>query len=51
MTYDPAWRFEDQRRIEWLERLYRMDGRNHPDHSKAGTYTGLIERFGPIPWK
>ena len=27
MTYDPKWRREDERRLEWLDKLYRLDGR------------------------
>lgn len=51
MTYDPKWRIEDERRNEWLERCYQQDGRRDPKHSKHGTYTGLVDKWGHLPWK
>lgn len=51
MTYDPKWRIEDERRIEWLERCYQQSGRRNPSHPKHGTYTGLVDKYGPLPWK
>lgn len=51
MPYDPKWRIEDERRIEWLEKLYRLDGRHHSSHPMHCTYTGLVERYGRLPWE
>ena len=51
MPYDPKWRLEDERRNEWIEKLYRLDGRQHSVHPRNGVFTGLVQRFGPIPWK
>lgn len=51
MPYDPKWRIEDERRIEWLERCYQQSGRRNPSHPKHGTYTGLVAKYGPLPWK
>jgi len=50
MPYDPTWRIEDERRQEWLERCYQNDGRRNPDHPKHSLYTGLIEKWGKLPW-
>ena len=51
MPYDPTWRIEDERRIEWLDKLYGLDGRQHDCHPLHCTYTGLVEKYGPLPWK
>lgn len=50
MTYNPKWRKEDERRQEWLEKLYRQEGRHKKDHPKTGLYTGLAVRHGNMPW-
>lgn len=50
MTYNPKWRIEDERRLEWLEKLYRLDGRHHDSHPKHCTYTGLALKYGTMPW-
>ena len=46
MTYDPAWRAQDERRIEHLEKLYRLDGRQHKCHPLHDMYTGLALKYG-----
>jgi len=51
MTYNPQWIREDQRRLEWLDKLYRLDGRHHDSHPKYSIYTGLVEKYGPMPWQ
>jgi hypothetical protein len=51
MTYDPKWRREDERRLEWLDKLYRLDGRHHDCHPKHCLFTGLVQRYGAMPWK
>lgn len=48
MTYDPAWRAQDECRIKHLESLYRLDGREQNDHPLHGNYTGLLEKYGPM---
>ena len=30
----------------YLEKLYVLDGRNWPDHEHAGSYVGLIAKYG-----
>ncbi len=50
MPYDPAWRIEDERRQEWLERCYQNDGRRSKDHPMHSLYTGLIQKWGKLPW-
>lgn len=45
MTYNPEWRKEDEARVEHLERLYFLDGRDKPDHPQAFTYTGLAQKY------
>ena len=49
--YNPAWRKEDEGRLIWLEKLYRLDGRHHDVHPKAGTYSGLVDKYGAMPWR
>ena len=51
MPYDPNWRIEDERRIEWLDKLYRLDGRQHACHPMHCLYTGLVQKWGALPWK
>ena len=51
MAYNPQWIREDQRRLEWLDKLYRLDGRHHDCHPKYSIYTGLVEKYGPMPWQ
>lgn len=51
MTYNPKWTREDERRLEWLEKLYRLDGRHHACHPKHCLYTGLADKYGSMPWK
>lgn len=51
MTYNPQWRKEDERRLEWLEKLYRLDGRHHDCHPLYQRYTGLAVKYGTMPWK
>ena len=51
MTYNPKWRVEDERRLEWLDKLYRLDGRQHDCHPSHGLFTGLVAKWGPVPWK
>ena len=51
MTYDPKWRREDERRMEWLDKLYRLDGRQHDCHPSHGLFTGLVAKWGAMPWK
>ena len=51
MPYNPEWRKEDERRVEWLDKLYRLDGRHHASHPMHSLYTGLVEKWGPLPWK
>ena len=46
MTYDPAWRAQDELRIEHLEKLYHLDGRQHKCHPLHGTYTELVAKYG-----
>jgi hypothetical protein len=48
--YDPTWRAEDEKRIQWLEKLYFNYGRHKKDHPQHGTYTGLVAKHGPCPW-
>lgn len=48
MSYDPHWRVEDERRIEWLEKFYLLDGRQHQGHPSHCTYTGLVEKYGAM---
>lgn len=50
-SYDPAWRVEDERRLEWMERCYQSAGRRDPKHAMHGLYTGLVEKYGQLPWK
>ena len=33
-------------RSAYLEKLYVLDGRNWPDHEHAGSYVGLIAKYG-----
>ena len=33
-------------RSAYLEKLYVLDGRNSSDHPQAGTYIGLIAKYG-----
>lgn len=35
----------DQRRTDFLDALYRADGRDQAGHPWQGTYTGLFEAF------
>ena len=51
VTYDPKWRREDERRMEWLDKLYRLDGRHHGYHPKHCLFTGLVQKYGAMPWK
>lgn len=51
MTYDTKWRREDERRLEWLDKLYRLDGRHHDCHPKHSLFTGLVQKYGAMPWK
>jgi hypothetical protein len=51
VTYNPKWRVEDERRLQWLDKLYRLDGRHHDSHPKHATYTGLALKYGTMPWK
>lgn len=51
MTYDPKWRIEDERRLEWLDRCCQQDGRRDLKHPMHGLYTGLVEKWGKLPWK
>lgn len=48
MTYNPQWRAIDERRVEHLEKLYRLDGRQHDCHPLRGTYTGLVTKYGAM---
>lgn len=48
--YDPKWRVEDEKRVQWLEKLFFNYGRDKEDSPHRGTYTGLVERHGPCPW-
>jgi len=34
-------------RVEWLEDLYFLDGRDDPSHPFHHTYTGLALRYRP----
>jgi hypothetical protein len=36
---------EENKRIVFLEHMYRCDGREEPSHPKHGTYTGLWQNF------
>lgn len=38
----PTWQLENakQRHLEWL---YKMDGREKPEHQMHGVYTGLFQ--------
>jgi len=36
---------EENKRIVFLEHMYRCDGREDPSHPKHGTYTGLWQNF------
>ena len=37
-------------RIVWLDMLYKLEGRDKPDHPKRGLYTGLHKRhFSTFP--
>jgi hypothetical protein len=49
--YDPKWRAEDERRVQWLEMLYRQYGRDKKDSPHHGTYTGLADKYGKCPWE
>lgn len=51
MPYDHKWRQEDEQRIVWLEKLYGSDGRRSKAHPMHGLYTGLVEKWGALPWK
>lgn len=51
MPYDIKWRREDERRQEWLDKLYRLDGRHHACHPLHQLYTGLALKYGTLPWK
>ena len=33
-------------RIDYIERLYRLDGRAEPEHPQHAVYTGLLEKYG-----
>lgn len=45
MTYQIEWRKEDEARIERLEQLYFLDGRDKRDHPDHMTYTGLAMKY------
>lgn len=45
MTYSPAWRPEDERRVRILECLFLIDGRTDPAHPHYHTYTGLYQQY------
>ena len=34
-------------RVSFLDRLYKMDGRESPNHPFHAVYTGLAERYYP----
>ena len=51
MPYDTKWRREDERRMEWLDKLYRLDGRQHDSHPMHSTFTGLVQKYGAMPWE
>jgi len=37
-------------RITWMEMLYKLEGRDAPDHPQRGLYTGLHKRhFSTFP--
>jgi len=36
---------EENKRIVFLDHMYRCDGREDPSHPKHGTYTGLWQSF------
>ena len=50
-SYNPAWRAEDEGRLIWIDKLYRLDGRQHKCHPMHATYTGLAAKYGQVPWK
>ena len=34
-------------RVSFLDRLYKMDGREDPEHPYHAVYTGLVTRYYP----
>ena len=39
-----------ENRIVWLDMLYKLEGRDKPDHPKRGLYTGLHKKhFSTFP--
>ena len=37
-------------RIAWMDMLYKLEGRDNPDHPKRGLYTGLHKvHFSTFP--
>ena len=50
MPYESKWRIQDERRVEWLDRLYRLDGRQRDTHPMHCLFTGLVKKYGPLPW-
>jgi len=39
----PDWVKENERRVEYMEKLYQMDDRDRASHPFWGTYTGLYQ--------
>lgn len=33
-----------QNRVNWLDMLYKLEGRDNPEHKMHGLYTGLHEK-------
>ena len=40
---DPNFPAEGNARMDYLDRLYQMDGRHYPKHPLHGRYTGLYQ--------
>lgn len=44
-NYKPEWVAEDRARVERMDELFRLDGRDDPSHPHAHTYTGLYQEI------
>ena len=44
-NYKTEWIEEDRARVERLDELFRLDGRDNPSHPHAHTYTGLYQEI------
>ena len=44
-NYKSEWVAEDRARVERMDELFRLDGRDDPSHPHAHTYTGLYQEI------